>query len=137
MPSTPSRRLTFRRSQRLTKDREYRDVYDARVRKAAGPLTIFGLPRESGRPRLGLSVPAKVGTAVLRNRIKRLLRESFRLSQHGLPAYDYVVNVRPHTPLELERYRKLLIDAAAQIDREWRRRRREAQSQEPGKEESA
>ena len=46
-------------------------------------------------PRLGLAIAARiVGNAVRRNRIKRLIRESFRQHQHELPAVDLVVNAR-------------------------------------------
>ena len=46
-------------------------------------------------PRLGLSTAARmVGGAVRRNRIKRLVRESFRQHQHELPNVDIVVNAR-------------------------------------------
>ncbi len=53
--------------------------------------------RPNGGPhaRLGLSVPARlVGNAVRRNRVKRVVRESFRQHQHLLPAVDIVVNAR-------------------------------------------
>jgi ribonuclease P protein component len=46
-------------------------------------------------PRLGLSIAAKtVGNAVNRNRIKRVIRESFRIHAHRLPNVDIVVNAR-------------------------------------------
>jgi ribonuclease P protein component len=46
-------------------------------------------------PRLGLSIATRTfGTAVSRNRIKRLTRESFRLNQHSLPPVDVTVSAR-------------------------------------------
>lgn len=52
--------------------------------------------------RIGLVVGRKVGNAVVRNRVKRLIREAFRLSQHELPAgLDIVVLPRPATVAEL------------------------------------
>lgn len=59
---------------------------------------MFGLvvrPNTESVARLGLAIAAKtIGNAVHRNRIKRLIRESFRHHQHQLPAVDIVVNAR-------------------------------------------
>ncbi|MDW8260485.1 MAG: ribonuclease P protein component, partial [Gammaproteobacteria bacterium] len=50
----------------------------------------------SQRPRLGLAISARsIGGAVARNRLRRLVRESFRLHQHQLPAADFVVTAKP------------------------------------------
>ena len=49
-----------------------------------------------GEPRLGLAVPRSVGTAVARNRVKRLLREAWRELLPNVPAgNDYVLAARP------------------------------------------
>jgi len=46
-------------------------------------------------PRLGLAIATRTcGNAVIRNRIKRLTRESFRLIQHALPSVDVTVAAR-------------------------------------------
>jgi ribonuclease P protein component len=136
-------RLTLPRSHRLAHDLEYKAVYDAKVRKAAGPLAISLMP--NGRPhhRLGLSVGRSVGTAVSRTRCKRLVREAFRLLQHDLPmhpvqaagqpqqlhetskqsqGFDIVVQVRSADALTLEQVQTSLQELVARGAREWAKR---------------
>ena len=48
-------------------------------------------PMAENHPRLGLVVTRRLGKAVQRNRVKRLLREFFRRHQTGLPAFDLVI----------------------------------------------
>lgn len=52
---------------------------------------------EEGRPRLGISVPKRVGTAAVRNRVRRRLREIFRRNRAslGVQGLRIVVNARP------------------------------------------
>jgi len=116
-------RYTFPASHRLRSAAEYADVYDAKTRESRGPLTIYSLPNELGHCRLGMSVSRKVGIAVKRNRIRRLLREAYRHARHELPgAYDLVVVVRPHEPLVASEYQTLLRQIVAGIHAKWSRR---------------
>ncbi|HZL34283.1 MAG TPA: ribonuclease P protein component [Tepidisphaeraceae bacterium] len=118
-----SPRATFPRTHRLKSPAQFSAVYSARVRESRGPVTLYMLPNDLGHPRLGLSVSRKVGTAPRRNRIKRLLRECFRSMQHDLPrGYDWVVVVRPHEPLALDEYQKLLSSASLKLHNAWQRR---------------
>jgi ribonuclease P protein component len=86
---------TFPKQFRLLRRAEFRRVYEEGQRRTASLCTVF--LRSNGLPhsRLGITVPARVGRAVLRNRIKRRLREIFRLNRTSLPAgWDIVVNPR-------------------------------------------
>ncbi|MCB9839166.1 MAG: ribonuclease P protein component [Phycisphaeraceae bacterium] len=121
-PAPP--RLTFRKRHRLARARDYQTVFRDGVRKGRGPFVLFVNPNALGHSRLGLSVPRRVGNAAARNMIKRRLREVFRHSQHEMPrGYDLVVAVRPHDPLPLEEYRRLLLDAWRAADAVWTKRR--------------
>jgi len=116
-------RLTFPRTRRLQHRLQFAAVYDARVSESRGPLRIFAIPNDAGYSRLGLSVGRAVGTAVRRNRIKRLIREAFRLMQHDVPrGYDLVVNVRPHEPMILAEYQRTLSTAVLKLHAVWSKR---------------
>ncbi len=111
---------TFTKSHRLAGRGVFKGVMDQRVKDNRGPLTIFAAPNELGHPRLGISIGRPVGTAAVRNRIKRLLREAFRHLQHDFPrGYDLVVLVRRHTPLMLADYQKALSGAMVKLHRKW------------------
>ena len=121
-----AQRYTLSKSRHLRLPSEFSAVYEAKTRESRGPLTVYALPNELGHPRLGMSVGRKVGTAVRRNRIRRLIRESFRLLQHDLPrgrGYDLVVVVRPHEPLILAEYQKMLMAMLVRLHNTWDRRR--------------
>jgi ribonuclease P protein component len=125
---TDPQRHTFPKSRHLRRAAEYEAVYGGRVRESRGPLTVYARPNDLGHPRMGLSVSRKVGIAVRRNRIRRLLRESFRLLQHDFPrGYDLVVVVRPHEPLMLADYQRLLSGIVVKLHNAWRRRQPEQQ----------
>ncbi len=115
-----TRTYSYARKHRLQHALQFDAVYAAKTRESRGPLTIFALPNELNHPRLGLSVGRKVGVAPKRNRIKRLLREAFRLLQHDLPrGYDIVINVRPHETAILADYQRMLAAAMLRLPQKW------------------
>jgi len=99
MSGPAGERLRFRPRHRVRSRRDFEAVYAARTTRRLGPLVVHARLNGLGHARLGLAVPRRVGPAPRRNRIRRRIREAFRLIRPSLPALDLVVHVRPHDPL--------------------------------------
>jgi len=92
---------------RLSRSAEFERVYRQGRSKANRFLVLYAFPREDDAgegPRLGLSVSRRVGGAVDRTRVKRVLREAFWQEAERLPdGSDYVVVARPEAKALAER----------------------------------
>lgn len=99
--------VAARRSKRgrLSRSAEFDRVFRQGRSIANRVLVLYAFPRAGeGEPRLGLSVSKRVGGAVERNHVKRLLREAFALESAGLPdGVDVVVVARPEARAVAER----------------------------------
>ena len=91
----------MQRRHRLSRSRDFDAVYRQGRSVSTRFLVLYFFPREDGEgePRLGLAVPKGTGGAVVRNRIKRQLREAWRaLLAEVRPGHDYVLIARPGLP---------------------------------------
>ncbi len=94
MSVPPARRL-FPKSARLLKRAEFRRVYDEGQRRNGSYFAVFYRPNGLAETRLGITVPVRIGKAVVRNRVKRRIREAFRLNRERMaPGWDIVMNPR-------------------------------------------
>lgn len=93
--SRPTGYARFPKQRRLLQRRQYQRVFAKGRRSTDGPLVVFACRNALGFPRLGLAIARKhVRRAVQRNRLKRLIRESFRLHQRELGQLDLIVIAR-------------------------------------------
>lgn len=87
------RRLALPRSAKLTRASEFQQAFKNRRVISDRYFRLFTVPGE--HPRLGMVVSKRVSPkAVVRNRVRRLIRESFRRARPRLPALDIVVQAR-------------------------------------------
>lgn len=82
---------TFGKDERIRKRQDYLRIYQQGVRRNSARFTIITCRNPTGVRRLGMTVSKKTGNAVQRNRIKRLLREFFRLNKSRLPVSQDIV----------------------------------------------
>ena len=110
--STPPASARFPASMRIKRPTDIRDAMRRGRRVHRGPLRVHIHDRAGAHHRLGLAVSRRVGNAIVRNRIKRMLREAFRQdSAQWTSPSDVLIIVHPHDALDLAAYRAHLNDA--------------------------
>ncbi len=79
-------------TERLKKNSDFRIAYQKGKSKSAYLLVLISRENGLGISRLGITVSKKVGNSVVRHRVRRLIREAYRLNEDAfLPGMDYVV----------------------------------------------
>ena len=93
---------SFGKRERIRRKKEFSDIYQRGIRRHSEHFTVILCNNQVGTRRLGVTVGKKVGNAVKRNRIKRLLREFFRLNKLRLSASrDMVIIAKKSIQLPL------------------------------------
>jgi ribonuclease P protein component len=104
----------------MKSSRDFARVFENRVRAADGCLLVYAAPNGLGRTRFGVSVSRKVGKAVVRSTVKRLLREAFRLSQYDLPNGLDLILIPQRDAAEaagLSDYQRSLVELTGRLSR--------------------
>jgi ribonuclease P protein component len=93
------KRFSFPKKKRLISNSQFKAVLDDGRRRSNCVLRLYIAKNNLEYSRLGVSVGKSQGNAVVRNRLKRLMREAFRQNQHQIPAgFDYVLMISPRWP---------------------------------------
>jgi ribonuclease P protein component len=104
------------KASRLRLRREFLAVQERGKRLANGEYAVLALSSGGPLPRLGVTVSSKVANAVMRNRVKRWVRQAFREVAGELPPLDLVVVARRGAPEGgLEAARRALARARAAL----------------------
>jgi ribonuclease P protein component len=93
------KRFSFSKEERITKAKDFKRVYENRKVVKNRYLALYFLSKIEKGKRIGFSLSKKLGRAVVRNRIKRILREIYRLNKHKIKDnLDLVVKVKERFP---------------------------------------
>lgn len=113
----------FPKALHLRKSVEFRLVFDNKCSDSDGLLVMYARGNSLGYSRLGLSVSRRVGSAVARNRLRRLYREAFRLTRPELPSgIDLVLVPRGTKAVTLIELKQSLLKLARSVTAKLSRR---------------
>ncbi len=113
----------FGRDMRLKSPGEFTRVFRKARRTGGQGLTILAVENTQGHPRLGMAIAKKhIRLATQRNRIKRIIRESFRMHQQDFPDIDIVVLSRSDLgKRNATEIRQVLMRHWATVRQQWRK----------------
>ena len=119
----------FPKAARVRSRLDFAAIYERGLRIGDACLSLIALANADSRTRLGLAVSKRCGNSVRRNRLKRRLREAFRLSRAELPTgLDLVIQPRADTPIQLAALRQSLISLAKRAAKKWAAQTRTSQA---------
>ena len=123
----PERPNAFPKRERLRSKFDFERLFTRRCSVADKHLTLFGLFNTLPYSRAGFAVPRRLGSAVVRNRWKRRLREVYRLTKVELPTgLDLILMPRSLAEPPLDDLRASLARLVPQLEKKLQRQERQA-----------
>lgn len=117
LPRSPQK---FPKKARVRSKLDFTAIYERGLRISDSCMSLISLSNNDFQSRLGLAVSKRCGNSVQRNRLKRRLREAFRMSQAELPTgLDLVIQPRANTPIHLAVLRQSMISLAKRAAKKW------------------
>jgi ribonuclease P protein component len=121
VPPSPVENLSllFPRSRRLRRTQDFERVFASGQRAGDEHLVVFAAGNQLGTTRIGLRISRRHGNSVVRHRLRRLLKEAYRLEQHQIaPGLDLIlVPGRLSRTSTLADYRQAIVELAGRLAR--------------------
>lgn len=111
--------LSLKKADKLRKNTQFQAVYKGGKSVANRLLVLYMLPNHSEGGKIGFAAGKRLGNAVVRNRVKRMMREAFRLNRDQLPAgYDFIlVGRRPVVGVKTQDVISAFLNLAGRVAR--------------------
>lgn len=116
--SEVSQSLLFPKWRHLRSSRDFARIYELRQRAGDDYLLLFGAPNDLGYTRIGLSVSKRHGNSVRRHRLRRLIREGYRLAQHEVvEGWDLICIPRADSCATTDDFRRSFIRLSGKLNK--------------------